>query len=37
MQGVLLAQTELFCVRAFVNDLESLCTPSTLAYRVAWI
>lgn len=36
MQGVLLAQTELFCTKAYVNDIESLCTSTTLGYRVAW-
>ena len=36
MHGVLLGQTELFCKKAYVHDIASLCTPTTLGYRVAW-
>jgi hypothetical protein len=36
LRGVLLAQTELFCRRAFVRDIPGLCTSTSLGYRVAW-
>jgi hypothetical protein len=36
LRGVLLGQTELFCKKAFVREVPSLCTATTLGYRVAW-
>jgi hypothetical protein len=36
MRGMLTAQTELFCKKAYVAELPLLCTRTTLGYRVAW-
>ncbi len=36
MQGVLLGQTELFCKKAYVQEIASRCTRTSLGYRVAW-
>jgi hypothetical protein len=37
MRGMLTAQTELFCKKAYVAELPALCTPTALGYRVAWV
>lgn len=36
LRGIIVGSTELFCVKAYVNEIPRLCTPTTLAYRVAW-
>ena len=36
MRGLLAGQTELFCRKAYVQELRPLCTNLTLGYRVAW-
>jgi hypothetical protein len=36
LRGVLLGQTELFCKRAYVREIPSLCTSTALGYRIAW-
>lgn len=36
MRGLLAGQTELFCQKAYVNEISAECTPTSLAYRVAW-
>jgi hypothetical protein len=36
MRGLLVGQTELFCSKAFAREIASLCTPTSLGYRVAW-
>lgn len=36
MRGVVQGLTELFCERAYVREVPSLCTKLTLAYRIAW-
>jgi len=36
MRGLLVGQTELFCSKAFAREIPSLCTPTSLGYRVAW-
>lgn len=36
MRGLLTAQTQLFCRKAYVIDIAALCTESTLGYRVSW-
>jgi hypothetical protein len=36
MRGMLNAQTALFCRKSYVAEVSSLCTASTLGYRVAW-
>src|SRR5207244_438298 len=37
MRGMLTAQTQLFCKKAYVHEVSSLCGATTLAYRVAWV
>jgi hypothetical protein len=36
IRGVLIGQTELFCTKAYAYEIPSQCTPTSLAYRVAW-
>jgi hypothetical protein len=36
MRGVLLGQSELFCKKAYVQEVKSLCSRTTLGYRVSW-
>jgi hypothetical protein len=36
MRGVLLGQSELFCKKAYVHEVKSLCSATTLGYRVSW-
>ncbi len=36
MRGVVTGMVELFCTKAYMNDLPKLCSPTTLAYRCAW-
>jgi hypothetical protein len=36
MRGLLVGQTELFCTKAYASEVTSLCTATSLAYRVAW-
>ena len=36
MLGVLLGQTELFCKKAYAQEIPALCTRTSLGYRVAW-
>ena len=36
IRGVLIGQTELFCTKAYAYEIPALCTPTSLAYRVAW-
>jgi hypothetical protein len=36
MRGLLVGQTELFCSKAYAHEIPSLCTKTSLGYRVAW-
>jgi hypothetical protein len=36
MRGLLVGQTALFCSKAYAHEIPSLCTLTTLGYRVAW-
>ena len=36
MNGVLIGQTELFCSKAYVSEIASLCTATSLGYRISW-
>jgi hypothetical protein len=36
MRGVIQGLTDLFCERAYVREVPSLCTKLTLGYRIAW-
>jgi hypothetical protein len=35
-RGVTVAMLEMFCTKAYVQDLPAYCTASTLGYRCAW-
>ena len=37
MRGVVAALFELFCARAYVNEVPRLCTKTMLAYRLSWV
>lgn len=37
MRGVLTSIAEFFCDKAYAREIESLCTPLTLGYRLAWV
>ena len=37
IEQLLTAQTQLFCKKAYVHEVSSLCGATTLAYRVAWV
>lgn len=37
MRGVCAALLELFCERAYANEVTALCTPTTLGYRLSWV
>jgi hypothetical protein len=36
MRGVIVGTCELFCSKCYAQEIENLCTPLTLGYRVAW-
>jgi hypothetical protein len=36
LRGLLIGQSELFCRKAYANEIPHLCTDTTLGYRVAW-
>lgn len=36
LRGIIVGSTELFCSKAYVSEIPRLCTPTILAYRVAW-
>ena len=36
-RGLLSGQTEMFCRKAYVQEVTPLCTELTLAYRVSWV
>jgi hypothetical protein len=36
-RGVLSGTAEVFCEKAYVREVESLCTPLSLGYRIGWI
>jgi hypothetical protein len=36
VRGTIGGLVELFCQKAFVREVSTLCGPSTLAYRISW-
>ena len=36
LRGVLTGVAEYFCTKAYAREIENLCTPLTLGYRLAW-
>jgi hypothetical protein len=36
MRGVLIGIAEVFCKKAYAREIEEMCTPLTLGYRLAW-
>jgi hypothetical protein len=36
LRGLGMALCELVCTKAYAHDIAALCTPTTLAYRLAW-
>jgi hypothetical protein len=36
MRGVVVGMLEMFCTKAYAQDLPAYCTSSTLGYRCAW-
>ena len=37
MRGILRGILELFCERAYANEIPSMCTASTLGHRISWV
>jgi hypothetical protein len=37
MRGICAALLELFCEKAYANEIPALCTPQTLGYRLSWV
>ena len=36
-RGVLSGMAEIFCEKAYAREVEALCTPLSLGYRIGWI
>jgi hypothetical protein len=37
MRGIIASLVELFCTRAYANEIKAMCTPTTLGYRLSWV
>jgi hypothetical protein len=37
MRGVVTGMLEIFCSKVYLADIPRYCTPTSLAYRCAWV
>jgi hypothetical protein len=36
LRGILLGLVRPFCTKVYITEVTALCTPTTVAYRIAW-